>query len=291
MKLDNAISWKPDRRQKLWLIVASLLWILLSGLAHYLTGPKYEFHILFLLPVVLACWYVGVKAGIIMALLGAAAWMATDWLAPQRIVDFREFLVNDAVRLSVFALVVALVNSLKRVNERETALARIDPLTQLPNRRAFYERGGVEIVRAQRYRHPLTAISLDLDNFKAVNDQDGHDAGDRVLRTVAETLRKSVRSTDIAARLGGDEFALLLPETGGDAADAIAAKLQQQLARNMQMENWPVTVSFGVATFMDPPENIDELMRQADMLMYSAKQSGKNMIRHEVRRVRQDDPA
>lgn len=291
MNLDSAISWKPDRRQKLGLIAASLLWILLSGFAHYLTGPKYEFHILFLLPVVFVCWHIGTKAGVLVALLGAAVWMTTDWLAPQRIVDLLALFINDAVRLSVFALVIVLVDGLKRVNERETILARVDPLTQLPNRRAFYERGGVEIVRAQRYRHPFTAVSIDLDNFKAVNDRDGHDAGDRVLRTVADTLQKYIRSTDVAARLGGDEFALLLPETGGDAAVAIVANLQQQLTRNMQKENWPVTFSIGVATFMDPPENLDELMKQADRLMYGAKQNGKNDIRHEVIAPQHDDPA
>jgi len=291
MNFDLAIHWKARGLQRIGLIAASLVWILLSGLAHYLTGPKYELHIVFLLPVIAVCWYVNATAGFITALLGAAVWMAADWLAAPTGADLQALLVNDAVRLSVFALVIVLVDRLKRAHERETTLARVDVLTQLPNRRAFLEYGAAETMRARRYRHPLTLISLDLDSFKLVNDRDGHDAGDRVLRSVAETLEKNIRSTDVAGRLGGDEFAILLPETGGEAAWAIASKLRQQLILAMQKGGWPVTGSFGVATFMTPPESIDALMKQADKLMYDAKQKGKNSVLHEVIQTRQESTA
>ena len=288
MNFDQAIAWKPRRRQQSGLIAASLVWILLSGLAHYLTGPKYEFHIVFLLPVIAVCWYVNAKAGFVMAWLGAAVWMAADWLAAPPGADLQALLVNDAIRLSVFALVIVLVDRLKRAHEHESTIARVDSLTQLPNRRAFHEQCDAEIIRARRYRHPLSLISLDLDNFKSVNDRDGHDAGDRVLRTMAETLQKNIRSTDVAARLGGDEFAILLPETGQEAAWAIATKLRQQLIQDMQKGGWPVTGSFGVATFMTPPESIDALMKQADKLLYDAKQKGKNSVLQEVIQTRQE---
>jgi diguanylate cyclase (GGDEF)-like protein len=291
MNFDRAIHWKAHGRQRIGLIALSLVWILLSGLAHSLTGPKYEFHIVFLLPVVVVCWYVSIKAGFLTALLSAMVWMAVDWFTKRHGADLQALIVNDAVRLSVFALVLVLVDRLKRAHERESALARVDLLTQLPNRLAFYEQVAAEIVRAQRYRHPLTVILLDLDNFKTVNDLDGHDAGDKVLCTVAGTLQNNIRATDVAGRLGGDEFVMLLPETGREAAGAIAAKLQQQLAHSMQNGGWPVTGSFGVATFMTPPESIDAVMKQADRLMYGAKQKGKNRILHEVIQARQDDPA
>lgn len=291
MNIDRSLNWKPDKRQRTGLITASLAWILLSGFAHYLTGPKYEFHILFLLPVAVICWNVNLKAGFLAAFFSAVVWMATDWLGTPDDTDIQVLLVNDAVRLSVFALVLVLVDRLRKMQEHEFALARVDLLTQLANRRAFNEHAAAEVMRALRFRHPLTAISLDLDNFKSVNDHDGHDAGDRVLRTVAETLQKNIRATDIAGRLGGDEFAILLPETGREAAGTIAAKLQQQLAHNMEKGGWPVTASLGVATFITPPENIDDLMKQADMLMYGAKQKGKNSIWHEVIQRQQDDSA
>ncbi len=182
----------------------------------------------------------------------------------------------------MFCLVVVLVARLKTAFERESALARVDALTQLPNRRDFHETAAAEIARARRYGHPLTLIFLDLDNFKSVNDLDGHDAGDRVLRSVGETLRKNIRSMDVPARIGGDEFVILLPETGRDAAAEIAAKLQQKLAHAMLVDGWPVTGSFGVATFIKAPTCVDELLKRSDLLLYGAKQKGKNMICHEV---------
>jgi diguanylate cyclase (GGDEF)-like protein len=282
MIIAKVVNWKAQGHHRIWLIVLSLVWILLAGIVHYLTGPQYEFHLVFLIPVITVCWFVSFKAGCLTTLLSAAVWLAADWLAAPGSTEVRVLLVNEVVRLSVFSLVVVVVDRLRNTFERESALARVDALTQLPNRRNFYELGDAEIERARRYKHPLTMISLDLDNFKSVNDRDGHDAGDRVLHTVAETPRKNIRSMDVAARIGGDEFMILLPETGGEAVGEIAAKLQQKLTYAMQKEGWPVTGSFGVATFITPPKCMDELIKRADLLLYCAKQKGKNMICHEV---------
>jgi diguanylate cyclase (GGDEF)-like protein len=281
MKIAKAVNWKARGRYRIGLVALSLVWILLAGMFHYLTGTQYEFHLIFLLPVVAVCWFVSPQAAGLTTFFSAAVWLAADWMAPHA-TNFQVFLVNETVRLSVFSLVVVLVDQLRRAFERESSLARIDILTELPNRRDLYEIGGVEIERARRYRHPLTVISLDLDNFKSVNDRDGHDAGDRLLRAIAETLRQNIRSMDIAARIGGDEFVILLPEAGREAAEEIATKLHQKLTDAMQKELWPVTGSLGVATFIVPPSNIDELIRRADILLYNAKQKGKNMICYEV---------
>lgn len=108
MNFDKALNWKAHGRQRIELIALSLVWILLSGLAHYLTGPKYEFHIVFLFPVVAVCWYVGIKAGLLTALLSAMVWMAADWFTARHGADLQALIVNDAVRLSVFALVIVL---------------------------------------------------------------------------------------------------------------------------------------------------------------------------------------
>lgn len=279
MSLGRAIHWNAQRRHRIWLVALSLVWILLAGFVHFLTGPQYEFHLVFLLPVVAVSWFVGLQAGGLTTLFSAIVWMVADW---QHAIDLRVLLLNEAVRLTMFCFVVVLVARLRSAFERESTLARVDALTQLPNRRDFYEIAGAEIARACRYGHPLTLISLDLDNFKSVNDLDGHDAGDRVLRAVGETLRKNIRSMDVPARIGGDEFVILLPETGREAAAEIAAKLQQKLTHAMQAEGWPVTGSFGVATFIKAPTCVDELVKRADLLLYSAKQKGKSLICHEV---------
>ena len=275
----TAIRWKAQRRHKLVLVTLALIWILLAGFSHYQSGPQYEFHLVFLLPVIAVCWFVGVRSGSLMTLFSATVWMIADW---PHAADIEVLLINETVRLLVFFLVVLLIDKLRSAFERESILARVDALTQLPNRRDFYEMAAAEIERSRRYGHSLTMISLDLDNFKSVNDRDGHDAGDRVLRTVAEILRANIRSTDVAARVGGDEFVILLPETGPEASEEIAAKLQQKLTQAMQKAGWPVTGSFGVAIFITAPQGVDELVKRSDLLLYRAKQQGKNVICREI---------
>ena len=162
--------------------------------------------------------------------------------------------------------------------EREKDDARIDFLTRIHNRRALYEAALSEITRARRYHRPVTLVYIDLDNFKHVNDTLGHMIGDELLVEVAATLRSNVRTTDIVGRLGGDEFALLLPETNQDAATVVVDKVRVRLLMAMQLKNWPVTFSFGVASFASPPASVDELIKHADEAMYLAKLQGKNTV-------------
>jgi diguanylate cyclase (GGDEF)-like protein len=112
---------------------------------------------------------------------------------------------------------------------KEHALARIGPLTTVPNRRAFYEALDKERLRSLRYRRPLTIAYLDLDNFKRINDSLGHAVGDELLVQVAAGLRSNLRASDYVGRLGGDEFGVLLPETDATAAKLVLRKLRLQL--------------------------------------------------------------
>lgn len=137
-----------------------------------------------------------------------------------------------------------------------------------------------EILRARRHGHPFTVIYIDLDNFKTVNDTLGHSVGNTLLRHVVDTLKGTVRATDLVARLGGDEFVILLPETDRDSAKVLVSKLREQLLDAMQSQGWPVTFSVGVLTCISSPANVDELIRAADAIMYEAKKTGKNAIRY-----------
>jgi diguanylate cyclase (GGDEF)-like protein len=183
-----------------------------------------------------------------------------------------------AVRLAFFLLVAYLLARLQQELRREEALARTDSLTGLNNTRGFRLDSEYELQRSGRYNHPFTAAYIDLDNFKAVNDNFGHLEGDLVLKEVARSLKEALRRPDSAARLGGDEFAVLLPETDAEGARVILARLRATLNSAMQQHAWPVTFSIGAVSFSQPPESVDEILRSADRLMYHVKSSGKNDI-------------
>ena len=125
----------------------------------------------------------------------------------------------------------------------------------------------------------MTVAYIDLDNFKQINDQFGHAAGDVLLRVVAETLQTNLRRTDIIARMGGDEFVVLLPETNEESARIAIAKVRDSLLGIMAQNKWAVTFSIGAITFFSFAANPDELIRKVDELMYSVKVGGKNNIR------------
>ena len=166
--------------------------------------------------------------------------------------------------------------------ERERALARADTLTGLFNARAFYERGEQELSRARRYRRPLALAFLDLDGFKAVNDTQGHQAGDALLQVAADAISAAVRSTDVIARIGGDEFVVLMPEVGPAAAQAAASKVHQALLAALQAGAWDVTASTGMVSYQVPPAELNEIVRLADALMYASKRGGKGRLELQV---------
>jgi diguanylate cyclase (GGDEF)-like protein len=159
--------------------------------------------------------------------------------------------------------------------ERRRRLVRdaaTDPLTGLLNRRAFDERLGHEVARARRERRELALVLVDLDHFKAINDRDGHLAGDRVLRQVAAALAAVVRDGDLAARLGGDEFALVLRDADAGAGEAVAQRVRAALAAAGAPA---VTVSAGVCALGDLPD-AQALTAAADAALYATKRAGRD---------------
>ena len=281
MDIFRIIRWKPGFWGRAALLVGTLAAVLGAIWVHDKLGQHYHIYMFFLLPVIIVSWYDGKKAGNLFSLLSVIGWLAVD-LGMRYNAPFWAELINNLLRLSVLLIVVLIASRLRIALDREHDMARRDTLTGLANRRAFYERGEIETERSRRYNHPFTALFIDLDNFKTVNDTKGHDEGDRLLKNVAEILHGRLRTTDICGRLGGDEFAVLLPETGEQAAAIFADELRTRLREAMEKHGWPVTFSIGVATFNTTPESLDELIKKADALMYLVKQGGKNAIRQEV---------
>lgn len=199
----------------------------------------------------------------------------------ERIVD-----LELASVISMIANNVSLVFDKIRLFKEMERLSITDVLTGLFNRRYFYEALQKEIERVKRYGAFFSIVLMDIDNFKKVNDEYGHLAGDRVLQVIADILRRSLRKVDVIARYGGEEFILLLPNTTKEEADSIANRIREEVSRTIfectSLEGsqivCPVTISGGITTcpddFMDP----DRLLSAADKAMYKAKALGKNRI-------------
>jgi diguanylate cyclase (GGDEF)-like protein len=157
--------------------------------------------------------------------------------------------------------------------EKFEQLAQVDSLTGLSNRRVAEERLASEAARSQRYGHPLTVISFDLDKFKQINDTYGHPAGDQVLKEFAKRLESAIRKSDTAARMGGDEFLILLPECEKSRVQTLLARL-----RPMETEyggtKIPICFSAGWVGY-EQGETTEQFLERADRILYAEKRSGK----------------
>jgi diguanylate cyclase (GGDEF)-like protein len=179
----------------------------------------------------------------------------------------------------------------KRSELRMNFLAQYDPLTGIPNRHSFHEQLSRAMARARREARTITLVFLDLDEFKGVNDTLGHDAGDQLLKEVAERLRRAVRAGDVVARLGGDEFGVLLEGLAGSReVEAVAAGLLKVVAEPYHIldRQLAVTTSIGIAMFPSDTTDVPMLLKNADIAMYQAKESGRNNFKFFTSRMHDD---
>jgi diguanylate cyclase (GGDEF)-like protein len=218
-------------------------------------------------------------------LKGSVRWQEVD-----------ELLIPGGIVLAF--LLASLIHELRRGRQRERHLAELydellrkeaeleqlaitDALTGLYNRRFFQSRLAAEVGRAKRYGRVLSLVMLDLDNFKEINDQHGHQVGDHVLAEVGKILAGNVRASDIVCRYGGEEFAALLPETGPEQAGRAAEKLRTRLKEHFQggSDSVALTVSLGVASYPSPcVADENDLVKRADAALYEAKGLGRDRV-------------
>jgi diguanylate cyclase (GGDEF)-like protein len=278
MKLKEAFLWQPSWFLKAVILIAGAMLVTAISYLHTATGLAYEFHVFFIVPVLAVSWFLGARFGYALAMLAAVEWYLADSILAREQFELLSMVFNTTVRLTIFVCGAWLVGGIRLALLRESRLAREDALTQLPNRREFHERGRQAFAQAQRQAEPFTAVFIDLDHFKEVNDTQGHGVGDQLLKAVAAALRDHVRISDIAGRLGGDEFAMLLPGMKAEAAKAYVEQLQGRLLDAMKLNGWPVTFSIGVASYRVTPDDFDGLLKQADAVMYEVKHGGRNRI-------------
>jgi diguanylate cyclase (GGDEF)-like protein len=175
------------------------------------------------------------------------------------------------------------IQNLNDTNAQLEQLLMVDEKTGLYNFREFRRRLLAEWARALRYDTPLSVVFLDIDDFKKVNDTLGHQAADRILAELATLVTGGARANDVAARYGGEEFSIVLPHTDGKMALRVAERIRRAVSEfSFNAEDKPtrITVSVGVATYPSATglETVDDLVRAADLAMYSAKDRGKNCV-------------
>lgn len=166
--------------------------------------------------------------------------------------------------------------------EHQYKLATTDGLTELYNHRYFQEQMKLNVENSKRYGNEFSMIILDIDFFKKFNDTYGHQSGDAVLRQVAQTLKRSVRATDIACRYGGEEMSIILPNTGKNVAHSTAEKICERVSSNKFKlqgdKEVSVTISLGVSTYPQDGQTPSELIEAADKRLYNAKNNGRNQV-------------
>ena len=177
----------------------------------------------------------------------------------------------------------ALARALTGLHAKVAEQAVTDPLTGLSNRRRWRQLLEREMLRAKRFGHDLSLLIVDVDEFKAINDERGHQYGDAVLERVAGILRRTTRAIDVTARYGGDELALVLLETGPEGAEVLAERLRKNVekarVKGPDGRAMKVTISVGVATMPNSAGEVAELIEASDQALLLAKREGKNRIR------------
>ena len=258
---------QPDGSARTLVVIATVTLVLFIGYVDYLTGPDIGMSLLYLPPIVAVAWFHGRRASLIVALTAAVCWFVADYLIR---VSLPISLWNGLTRLVIFVSQAFLIAALRDDRRREAALARTDPTTGLANSRAFRE----ALTNAIQHRMPLCVVSIDLDNFKEVNDRYGHQAGDEVLERTGRAMRDAIGPNDFVARIGGDEFALLL--IGGD--DQSAEKVGRRILENIRqvavhVPDAPFGASIGFATSQQGLRDPEQLLQAADNALYAAKRA------------------
>jgi diguanylate cyclase (GGDEF)-like protein len=272
--LDQALSAMPRR----WFIVLILALVVIIGAFDFLTGFRLSFAIFYFLPIALATWYGGKRFGLTVVVLSFLL-SATAGLINARGQLENELIVlwNGVTPLALFLVISALLDKLRTRLQQEQRLARTDYLTGCLNAHAFMPMLQYHFDLAARDGRPITLAYIDLDDFKVVNDTQGHNEGDRVLKLVARIWLESCRHTDLVVRLGGDEFCVLFPNTDQRGAASIIHKARQAMTGAFLTEHVNITCSIGAITFPVAVQDIDEAIKAADLLMYRAKKThGKN---------------
>ncbi|HYD80289.1 MAG TPA: GGDEF domain-containing protein [Paucimonas sp.] len=260
-------------------LLLGFIGVTLVGALDWVVGFEISLLILHVVPILFVTWFASLRWGIFFSvLMTTISALAIANAAPGTANLHYRYLDLGSDFIATLVLVF-MQSRLRASYERVRHQSKSDTLTGCLNKRGFSEQLQMEIDRYKRYGHPFALAYFDCDNFKAVNDTQGHHAGDTLLMEIGRVLQAELRTVDSAGRLGGDEFAVLLRETDADAAQRAIEFMKRTLDTAMRTHRWPVGFSIGVASFDKPPENAAKALALADALMYEVKRHGKGNVR------------
>ena len=263
-------------------VAAAIAWL------DHMSHGRVSFYLLYFPSIIMVAWFGGRVAGIVMSLVCTSAWTLAAWPVVTSLA-LHDRILSVTLHVLTMSVVAWMTVALGQAKHRrdaiqkkqgdrldvEIGLARHDHLTGALNSRGFHEKFSEERAKIMRYGRTTSLLHLDLDHFKEINDEHGHQFGDEMLKRVVSIINDNVRAVDSVARTGGDEFVVLLPETGSRRAEACASRILVQMKKNLRD---PLTGSIGIVSFGHVSESNMEISKMADEAMYLAKTSGRDRI-------------
>lgn len=253
--------------KKVDLVISDLVMPRMDGIA--LT--RYIMELGMNIPVIIMTGYASIDSAVASMKAGAA-----DFIT-------KPFKFNHTLFIIKKVLELKRLQELAQKSDFYKKLSYLDDLTGISNHRYFKHMLNNEIQRHSRYKHPLSLIMADIDNFKQVNDNHGHLMGDQVLVTVAELMKGSIRGFDLLARYGGEEFGVILPETAMEEALVVGKRIVTAVEKYTFKnpagnQSFSLSVTAGLASFPEDADDSKKLIEAADRALYRGKESGKNRI-------------
>ncbi|GAB6042037.1 GGDEF domain-containing protein [Endothiovibrio diazotrophicus] len=263
-------------------VLAAVALIALFGLLDHLTGLEFNLQLFAPVPVAAATWYRGWRAGVTLALVAGGVWIASAWGAgvfhPREIASYW-----DGVAQLVLSLAAAwLADTARRELREERSRGDHDPLTQLPNRRAFEGQLTLEGARLRRYHDPFTAAYLHLGGLQQVREEMGGEVADELLRQVARWLQGTTRESDHIALIRGHGFGALFPKTEWGGAQLLLKRLHEELTETLSHGEWPVEPRIGAITFGHGAGTATEMSEALEQLIDETRRNrgGGTLHRH-----------
>jgi len=272
----------PYSDKKKLIISFSIITLVLITCFDFISGGRYAFSVFYVIPVAILSWYIGKRYSVPTAVFIGFI---------EAFIKFKDFsdssslyyyYLNTAISCVTFTAISFAITKCKSIFLNEKTLARVDFLTGIPNWKSFTECVDREIERAKREKQTLSIAYIDCDNFKSINDEYGHDEGNKALQIIAKSMKRNIRKIDYVARVGGDEFVMLLVGANAKNAYAIMDKVKKVLNFEMKSNNYAVTFSVGLSTFEHVPSSAEEMIKVSDFLMYEVKNTSKDSIKSEV---------